>query len=309
MTNYQIMLLINVFLLGFMLLSLYFTVRFRKLSRQAEIDLGGARKERDDALSQNKDLREELDTLKKQSDHETAKEEAYRIQTEMKKTYENAQVQADHYRKQAIDTQTELEKTRKERDDALRQTEVSREDARQSQIKFDGACKELEGEKDQVEHYKDQCRFIKEAYEDCQKETENALRRLKNCREQIEEERKEELKGFAKKIIPVLDKMERDLDDLHLDGGSLAISPSAVSDHSSIIKNMALYLKEFEQVMERSGFQVFYPKGRPIDFKTSRIIGDERREGVDSGIVLSVYRKGWLFGGKIVRFADVVIAK
>ena len=189
--------------------------------------------------------------------------------------------------KKTKDAEDKAEGCRKNLGKALSEGEIFREKTRKAQI-------DLEDANDQIEHYSEQARSIQEALNDCLGEADH---RDNVCREQAQKEREKALVEFVKKILPTLDGIERELDDVQ--------KPFWTREHN----NMNKYRKQLEQVMVRSGFQPIDPKGKVVDHETHRVIGEEVREGIDPGTVISVYRKGWLFDGKIVRFADVVVAK
>lgn len=325
MTAYQISLLINGLILGFVLLSLYFMVHYRKQARQFQSDLDDTQKKLEDALGSVEDYQRQVRLVQDTQDilEDTRKEleitkgqveyyskQTHQVQSDLKDTqkkFEDALGSVEDYQRQVRLAQSTLEDTRKELEIAKGQVEYCSKHTRQAQADLKDTHEKLKDARDQVKNYQKQVHLAQDALKDAQKELEDS-RGCEHDSELNQEKQNRALVEFAKNtILPVHDSIWFGLPDAQDPALTPELDDSDIS--SNIINGMKDTLKMLEQELESSGFEVVDPKDKPFNPKAHRPIGWEEREGIDPGIVLSVYRKGFLFDGRTVRFADVVVSK
>lgn len=270
MMIHQILLVISGLLLGALILSLYFVMRSRTQAHRVRGEL--------------KDVRKELKISKEEIGH-------YRDLTDRAESkLENACKQvrlANDARKTAEDMKISVERELKKKQDALE--------------KMKNNCKILRRDLDNAQRLID--RYRKQ--DQSAKEKEDACEEFEGTKEKIESDSEsawciETRKEFAKEFLDSLDSFELGLIHANKQG-------SAQVD--GIVDGMNLALKKLKGAVRGLGIEIFDPKGKFFDPGIHRSIGMQESEGVAPGIVLFVARKGCLFNGQIMRFADVIIAK
>jgi len=114
----------------------------------------------------------------------------------------------------------------------------------------------------------------------------------------IENAHKYALDNFVSELLPVLDSME------------LGISASGDAENiDDLRKGMDLTLKMFITAMEKFGIKVIDPQGEKFNPEQHEAISMLEVEGVESGTVATVVKKGYELNGRLVRAAMVVVAK
>ncbi len=97
------------------------------------------------------------------------------------------------------------------------------------------------------------------------------------------------------KLFPIADNLERALSSCKEEGTR---------------KGLEMVVKAFEKLLEEERIEVVDPVGEPFDAETQEaIMAVEPAEGLESGTVKEVYRKGYVQDGKVLRFAQVVVVK
>ena len=102
----------------------------------------------------------------------------------------------------------------------------------------------------------------------------------------------------ATEILPILDSMEMAL---------------KVQTEDEVIKN---YVKGFEMihkqlkgVLEKEGVQEIDVADKPFDHNTMQALMQEKKEGVESGMVIEVLQKGYMLKDRILRPALVKVSE
>ena len=102
----------------------------------------------------------------------------------------------------------------------------------------------------------------------------------------------------ATEILPILDSMEMAL---------------KVQTEDEVIKN---YVKGFEMihkqlkgVLEKEGVQEIDAADKPFDHNTMQALMQEKKEGVESGMVIEVLQKGYMLKDRILRPALVKVSE
>ncbi|HEX7720020.1 MAG TPA: nucleotide exchange factor GrpE [Woeseiaceae bacterium] len=118
----------------------------------------------------------------------------------------------------------------------------------------------------------------------------------KRAAKDVENARKFALERFASELLPVRDSLEMGLasadqaDAEHLREGSLAT------------------LKQLAATLERFGVSEVDPQGEPFDPAVHEAMMMQPTTGVEPGTVVTVFQKGYLLNGRLLRAARVVVA-
>lgn len=118
----------------------------------------------------------------------------------------------------------------------------------------------------------------------------------KRAAKDVENARKFALERFASELLPVRDSLEMGLastdqaDAAHLREGSLAT------------------LKQLAATLERFGVTEVDPLGEPFDPAVHEAMMMQPSADVEPGTVVTVFQKGYLLNGRLLRAARVVVA-
>ena len=138
-----------------------------------------------------------------------------------------------------------------------------------------------------------------------QENLDQALRaqaELENVRKRsvrdVENAHRYALEKFANDVLPVLDSME--------------LGVNAVEDVESnqvLREGMELTLKMFRDVLEKYGITEVETGGEKFDPERHEAVSMQEQDGAESGTIVSVFQKGYLLNGRLLRPAMVVVAK
>lgn len=139
-------------------------------------------------------------------------------------------------------------------------------------------------------------------------ELEDSLLRSKadfiNYRKRLEEEQTRLFKycheDLIKEMLPIIDSFERaiDMDDNNLDDEVSKF----LSGFKMIYCNFLNVLKKFE-VVEIDGIN------KPFDPTYHQAVMTEKRENIESGMVIEILQKGYILKGKVIRPAMVRVSE
>jgi len=126
------------------------------------------------------------------------------------------------------------------------------------------------------------------------------LAEFDNYRKRTDRERQElrrtAAEGLVAELLPVLDNFER------------ALQHADESEPEAFREGVAMIARQFSDLLQRTGLEAVDPSGQIFDPElheaVQRIEGSEYRPGT----VVSVFSKGYLFGGRLLRPAMVAVA-
>jgi molecular chaperone GrpE len=168
---------------------------------------------------------------------------------------------------------------------------------------FDPATAEMEGEAEAeragLQKQVDDLRSELEKYKDL------ALRSvadLDNYRKRVAREKEDAIRyanaGFLERLIPVLDNFE-----LGLQAAKASGSGSAVLDGMSMVH------KQLQDFLASCGVETLEAQGQKFDPNLHEAIAQEATAEVEEGVVLRQVRKGFRLRDRLLRPANVVVAK
>ena len=95
-------------------------------------------------------------------------------------------------------------------------------------------------------------------------------------------------------LLPVLDDFERSL--------------SVVEDDSPFVDGIQLVYRNFVKTLTGQGLEPMQVVGEEFDPEKHDAIMQKEIEGVESHIVLEEVQKGYIFNGRVVRHAKVIVS-
>lgn len=129
-----------------------------------------------------------------------------------------------------------------------------------------------------------------------QAEMENLKRRVQK---DLDDERKFGLSKFAKELLSVVDSLE------------LGIQ-AATSDSPEVLKlreGSELTIKQFESVFAKFNIEAIDPTHQPFNPELHQAMVMQPSTTVEPGHVITVFQKGYVINGRLLRPAMVVVAK
>ena len=126
-----------------------------------------------------------------------------------------------------------------------------------------------------------------------------AVAELENIRKRtsrdVENARKYALEGFAREFLVVNDSLE-------------IAANSEESNIESLQSGLKATLNLMLSTMEQFGFEVIDPHGEPFDAEYHEAMSMLPSEEVEPGSVLTVFQKGYMLNGRLLRPARVIVA-
>jgi molecular chaperone GrpE len=124
-----------------------------------------------------------------------------------------------------------------------------------------------------------------------------------NYKKRSEREKSEFLKRanerILKDLLPVMDNLERAMEH--------AVEESGAEE--SMIKGLELTSHELWKVLERHGVERVEALGEPFDPEFHEAMMQQEDPDVDENTVIGVLQKGYLFHGRLLRPAMVIVSK
>jgi molecular chaperone GrpE len=112
---------------------------------------------------------------------------------------------------------------------------------------------------------------------------------------------------LAAELVPVLDNLERALIAAGIDPA--AALAGEVSVDGALEQGVVLTYRDLRQTLERSGVEVYEPRGEKFDPEWHEAISTRPVEGTGPGMVLDVVEKGYRLDGQVIRAARVVVSE
>ena len=103
---------------------------------------------------------------------------------------------------------------------------------------------------------------------------------------------------LIKKLLPILDDMERSLESAKKD-----------RNFEALVQGVELVYKSFLKILESEGVTSIPAKGQEFDPEVHEALMQLEQEGVAPNTVIEEHQKGYKFGKKILRPAKVIVSK
>ena len=132
---------------------------------------------------------------------------------------------------------------------------------------------------------------VKDSYLRLMAEYENFRRRSAKEKEEISDT----AKGTAvAEILPIIDNFERAL--------------NVETEDSAYKSGVEMIFKQFIEVLSKLGVEIIDPLGETFDPNIANAVNQIEDPELGENVVAQVFQKGYRVGGKIIRYAMVVVA-
>jgi molecular chaperone GrpE len=125
-----------------------------------------------------------------------------------------------------------------------------------------------------------------------QAETDNVRKRAER---DLEERRVTDLSAVFRRILPILDNLERALQ-------------SAASQDDPLVRGITLTLQQMLEVLRKEGLEPIEALGKPFDPRLHEAVEVIPCEAAEAGMVLEEMQRGYLFRDRLVRPALVRVS-
>ncbi|HAV92289.1 TPA: nucleotide exchange factor GrpE [candidate division WOR-3 bacterium] len=160
-----------------------------------------------------------------------------------------------------------------------------------------------------LKQIEEQCQSVKMALEEKQRELkeqkEMFLRKLAECENSKKILKKETdllLENantrVLKEVLLVVDNFDRAID-----------AASLTEEKDKIIEGIRMIDKQFHQAFEKLGVKVYESKGERFDPSKHEAISVKTDAKMGDGVVLEEHQRGYMYQGKILRPAKVIVNK
>ena len=147
--------------------------------------------------------------------------------------------------------------------------------------------KEIEKLKEEIETLKKEVEISKNAYFKAYADTENTKRRLQ---QDFDSSNKYKLHGFMKEILPIIDNLERAL-----------VVNSENEECINYAKGFQMIYTQLFDLLIKEGVSEIEAMDKPFDPNFHQALMAEPIDGVESGKVVGVLQKGYMYKDRIVR--------
>ena len=150
----------------------------------------------------------------------------------------------------------------------------------------------LEVAREEAERYRD-------AALRAQAEVDNVRRRTAR---EVENAHKFALEKFAGQLLPVVDSLEKSVDEVERHAGS-------GEAFDAIREGIELSQRMFRDTLERFGIEQVNPEGEPFDPDLHEAMSMIESPAAEPNSVVDVLQKGYTLNGRLLRAAMVIVAK
>jgi molecular chaperone GrpE len=135
---------------------------------------------------------------------------------------------------------------------------------------------------------------LKDKYLRLYAEFENYKKRVQKDKEELIKYSNE---SILYEILPVIDNLE------------LALSHAADDISEGLLKGVEITLREFQRIAGKFGLAAIEAEGKPFDPAVHHAMSQVERADVEDKTVVEEFRKGYMFGDKVLRPSLVAVSK
>lgn len=154
------------------------------------------------------------------------------------------------------------------------------------------ADEEIASLQEQLKQKDEEIAKLKNAYAMAYADTENTRKRLTS---DYENKMKYHMQDFAKNVLPVLDNCERAL--------------AQATQDEAYRKGVEMIYNQLKACLEAEGVKEIEALDQPFDGNYHQALMSEKKDSVESGIVIEVLQKGYLLKDRLLRAAMVKISE
>lgn len=146
--------------------------------------------------------------------------------------------------------------------------------------------KKLQLSKEESRNYKDQLLRIVAELDNFKKRTEREVAQIiQNANEKL-----------ILELLPVVDDIERSLKSNH-------------KNEDDILQGLKLIQQKLMTVLTNVGVEPMESVGQPFDVDKHDALLQIEKKGVESDMVVEEHEKGYMFNGRVIRHAKVIVSK
>lgn len=123
-----------------------------------------------------------------------------------------------------------------------------------------------------------------------------------NTRKRIEKEKKDHMKfaneGIIAQLFPIVDNFDMAFDAME-----------KAEDKTAVMDGIKLVQKEFHRILEGNGVERIETKGKQFDPNVHEAVAAVETDDLPDGEIVEEVRPGYLLNGRLLRAAQVRIAK
>ncbi len=124
---------------------------------------------------------------------------------------------------------------------------------------------------------------------------------FENYKKRVQKEKEELIKygneALLYELLNVLDSLE------------MALKHSGENVSEGLIKGVDMTLREFQRITEKFGLVPIEAQGKPFDPSLHHAMTQVERDDVEDKTVVNEFRKGYLYGDKVLRPSLVAVSK
>lgn len=151
-----------------------------------------------------------------------------------------------------------------------------------------------EGKKEEKPSPEAELAELKDRYLRLYAEFENYKKRVQREKEDLIKYSNEDILYH---LLPVMDNLE------------MALQHSTNNVSEGLVKGVEITLREFQRVTEKFGLTPIYAMGKPFDPSVHHAMSQVERADVEDRTVVQEFRKGYMFGDKVLRPSLVAVSK
>lgn len=126
---------------------------------------------------------------------------------------------------------------------------------------------------------------------------------FENARKRMDRDRQEFIRyaneGIITEFLGILDNLER----------CVEAAQAKHEDYTAFLKGVEMVMAQTHEMLKRSGVRSIEAQGKMFDPHVHEILMQEEAEGVDEGVILEEFQKGYMIADRVVRTSKVKIAK
>lgn len=124
---------------------------------------------------------------------------------------------------------------------------------------------------------------------------------FENYKKRVQREKEELIKygneALLYELLNVLDNLE------------MALKHSGENVSEGLVKGVEMTLREFQRITEKFGLVPIEAMGKPFDPSLHHAMSQVERDDVDDKTVVEEFRKGYMYGDKVLRASLVAVSK
>jgi molecular chaperone GrpE len=226
------------------------------------------------------------DAVKKGVEEESAEHVAVAEQSEEQDLSSETDTEAEAESETEAEAEAEAEADAEIIED---QAEEEPQPSDEEPVSIESLTAQLEAAKEEIASHKDN--FIR-----AQAEMQNVRKRLQR---DVENAHKYGLEKFLTNLLPLIDSLEKAVESAR----------QAEEANEAIAEGVELCLKMLLDILGKENIEQIFPEGEPFDPQYHEAMSVIENPDVEPNSVVTVFQKGYMLNGRLVRPALVIVSK